>query len=213
MLKTLVAGEASGTGLAESLRLPYSVLDALIQHARVEKLVEVRGASGAGSAGYRYVADRPRPRPRRCSSSTSAATSGRRRCRSRSTTPTCAPAWRRGPTSIATRSRRASSSSIVNNGDVRSARAGGELRQVAVPLRRARQRQDRRRRRDRPGARHRDVRAARHRRRRPDHHDVRPGQPPAASADRRVARASSPTRRTIAAGSGSGGRWSWSAAS
>jgi hypothetical protein len=55
LLKTLVAGEASGTGLADSLRLPYSVLDALIQHARVEKLVEVRGASGAGNAGYRYA--------------------------------------------------------------------------------------------------------------------------------------------------------------
>ena len=55
MLKTLVAGEHSGTGLSEKLRVPYSVLDALIQHARVEKLVEVRGTSGAGSAGYRYV--------------------------------------------------------------------------------------------------------------------------------------------------------------
>ena len=54
LLKTLVAGEASGTSLADKLRLPYSVLDSLIQHARVEKLVEVRGASGAGAAGYRY---------------------------------------------------------------------------------------------------------------------------------------------------------------
>jgi hypothetical protein len=55
LLKTLVAGEASGSGLAEKLRLPYSVLDALVQHARVEKLLEVRGASGTGSAGYRYL--------------------------------------------------------------------------------------------------------------------------------------------------------------
>jgi hypothetical protein len=55
LLKTLIAGEASGTQLADQLRLPYSVLDALIQHARVEKLAEVRGASGAGNAGYRYV--------------------------------------------------------------------------------------------------------------------------------------------------------------
>src|SRR5688500_17494384 len=55
LLKTLVAGEASGTNLADRLRLPYSVLDSLIQHARVEKLVEVRGSSGAGSAGYRYA--------------------------------------------------------------------------------------------------------------------------------------------------------------
>jgi hypothetical protein len=55
LLKTLVAGESSGTELADKLRLPYSVLDALVQHARVEKLVEVRGTSGAGAAGYRYA--------------------------------------------------------------------------------------------------------------------------------------------------------------
>lgn len=55
LLKTLVAGEASGTTLSDKLRVPYSVLDALIQHARVEKLLEVRGTSGAGSAGFRYV--------------------------------------------------------------------------------------------------------------------------------------------------------------
>ena len=55
LLKTLVAGEASGTGLAEKLRVPYTVLDALIQHSRVEKLLEVRGAGGTGAAGYRYA--------------------------------------------------------------------------------------------------------------------------------------------------------------
>jgi hypothetical protein len=55
MLKTLIAGEASGTQLSERMRLPYSVLDALIQHARIEKLIEVKGTSGAGSAGYRYA--------------------------------------------------------------------------------------------------------------------------------------------------------------
>jgi hypothetical protein len=55
LLKTLVGGEATGTGLADRLRLPYSVLDSLVQHARAEKLIEVRGASGVGTAGYRYV--------------------------------------------------------------------------------------------------------------------------------------------------------------
>ncbi len=55
LLKTLVAGEASGTGLADKLRVPYAVLDSLIQHARIEKLVEVRGTAGTGSAGYRYA--------------------------------------------------------------------------------------------------------------------------------------------------------------
>jgi hypothetical protein len=55
LLKTLVAGEASGTGLSEKLRVPYAVLDSLIQHARIEKLVEVRGTTGTGTAGYRYA--------------------------------------------------------------------------------------------------------------------------------------------------------------
>jgi hypothetical protein len=55
LLKTLVAGEASGTGLADKLRVPYAVLDSLIQHARIEKLVEVRGTTGTGTAGYRYA--------------------------------------------------------------------------------------------------------------------------------------------------------------
>ena len=55
LLKTLLAGEASGTGLADRLKLPYSVLEALVQHARIEKLLEVRGASGTGAAGYRYA--------------------------------------------------------------------------------------------------------------------------------------------------------------
>ena len=55
LLKTLMGGESSGTTLADRMRLPYSVLESLIQHARVEKLVEVRGATGVGSAGYRYI--------------------------------------------------------------------------------------------------------------------------------------------------------------
>jgi len=55
LLKTLLGGEASGSGLAERLKVPYSLLDALVQHARIEKLVEVRGTSGVGSAGYRYI--------------------------------------------------------------------------------------------------------------------------------------------------------------
>jgi hypothetical protein len=55
LLKTLVGGELSGTNLSDRLALPYSILESLIEHARVEKLVEVRGAAGAGTAGYRYV--------------------------------------------------------------------------------------------------------------------------------------------------------------
>jgi hypothetical protein len=55
LLKTLLNGEATGSSLAERMRVPYSLLDALVQHARIEKLLEVRGMTGVGNAGYRYV--------------------------------------------------------------------------------------------------------------------------------------------------------------
>jgi hypothetical protein len=55
LLKSLYAGELSGTTLAENLRLPYVLLEHLVDHVRVEKLVEVRGAAGTGTASYRYA--------------------------------------------------------------------------------------------------------------------------------------------------------------
>jgi hypothetical protein len=55
VIKSLYTGEASGVALAERIRLPYSVFETLVEHARVEKLVEVRGAVGSGAAGYRYA--------------------------------------------------------------------------------------------------------------------------------------------------------------
>jgi hypothetical protein len=55
LLKTLITGEQSGTSLSDRMCLPYSILEGLLEHARVEKLVEVRGAAGTGSAGYRYA--------------------------------------------------------------------------------------------------------------------------------------------------------------
>ena len=55
IVKTLYVGEATGTMVADRLRLPYSLLEPLIEHVRAERLVEVRGASGAGTAGFRYA--------------------------------------------------------------------------------------------------------------------------------------------------------------
>ena len=55
LLKALYAGELSGTTLAERLRLPYVLLENLVDHVRVEKMVEVRGAAGTGTASYRYA--------------------------------------------------------------------------------------------------------------------------------------------------------------
>jgi len=55
LLKTLYAGEQAGTAVAESMCLPYSILEPLIERVRAERLLEVRGATGTGSAGYRYT--------------------------------------------------------------------------------------------------------------------------------------------------------------
>jgi hypothetical protein len=55
LIKSLYAGEAAGLALAERVRLSYSILEPIIEQARVERLVEVRGATGTGTAGYRYM--------------------------------------------------------------------------------------------------------------------------------------------------------------
>ena len=55
LTKALHAGEQSGLALGEKLCLPYSLLESLLDHLRVEKLIEVRGAAGSGTAGFRFA--------------------------------------------------------------------------------------------------------------------------------------------------------------
>lgn len=55
LVKTLYTGELSGTVLAERVRLPFSMLEPLVEALRAERLIEVRGASGTGTAGFRFV--------------------------------------------------------------------------------------------------------------------------------------------------------------
>jgi hypothetical protein len=55
LVKVLYSGEATGLGLAARLRLPYALLESIIEHARAERLIEVKGASGSGTAGFRYA--------------------------------------------------------------------------------------------------------------------------------------------------------------
>jgi hypothetical protein len=56
LVKTLYTGEATGLVVADRMRLPFGMLEPLIEHVRAERLVEVRGATGSGSAaGYRYT--------------------------------------------------------------------------------------------------------------------------------------------------------------
>ncbi len=53
-VKVLYAGEATGVMVADRLRLPYSIFEPLIEGMRAERLMEVRGTAGSGSAAYRY---------------------------------------------------------------------------------------------------------------------------------------------------------------
>jgi hypothetical protein len=55
IVKTLHTGELTGVTLTERVCLPYSLLEPLIERLRAERLVEVKGATGSGSAGYRYA--------------------------------------------------------------------------------------------------------------------------------------------------------------
>lgn len=65
LVRTLYGGEATGLTLADRVRLPFAVLEPLVERARVEQLVEVRGADGVASASYRYaLTERGRDRAR-----------------------------------------------------------------------------------------------------------------------------------------------------
>jgi DNA-binding PadR family transcriptional regulator len=55
IIKTLHTGELSGATLAERVGLSYSLLEPLIERLRAERLIEVRGATGSGTAGFRYA--------------------------------------------------------------------------------------------------------------------------------------------------------------
>src|SRR5947209_1004582 len=55
LIKTLYQREAIGTAVADRMRLTFGILEPLIERARAERLMEVRGATGSGSASYRYA--------------------------------------------------------------------------------------------------------------------------------------------------------------
>jgi len=55
IVKQLYGGEATGLMLAERLRLPFSILEALVERIRQERLIEVRGTTGVSNANYRYA--------------------------------------------------------------------------------------------------------------------------------------------------------------
>jgi hypothetical protein len=54
LIKTLYGAEATGSAIAERMRLPFTMLEPLVEHARAERLIEVKGASGSNAVSYRY---------------------------------------------------------------------------------------------------------------------------------------------------------------
>jgi hypothetical protein len=54
IVKSLHTGEASGMDLADRIALPYGILEPVLEHLRVQLLVQVKSAAGTGTAGYRY---------------------------------------------------------------------------------------------------------------------------------------------------------------
>ena len=62
-LKALYTGELSGRELSDEVKISYAILEPIISAARVQQLVVVGSAAGAGTAGYRYaLTDRGRER-------------------------------------------------------------------------------------------------------------------------------------------------------
>jgi DNA-binding PadR family transcriptional regulator len=55
MVKILYGGEATGLGVADRMRLPFPIIEPLLERARAERLIEVKGMAGSGTASYRYA--------------------------------------------------------------------------------------------------------------------------------------------------------------
>ena len=55
LVKTFYGGEMTGLTLADRVRLPFTILEPLVERLRAERLIEVRGASGTSGASYRYA--------------------------------------------------------------------------------------------------------------------------------------------------------------
>ena len=54
LLKTLYGAELVGAAIAERMRLSFTLLEPLVEHARAEQLIEVKGANGSNAVAYRY---------------------------------------------------------------------------------------------------------------------------------------------------------------
>ena len=54
LIKTLYGGEATGVALSDRMCLSFGVFESIVERARAERLIEVRGATGTTASSYRY---------------------------------------------------------------------------------------------------------------------------------------------------------------
>jgi hypothetical protein len=65
LIKTLYGTEATGLVIADRMRIPFAIIEPLIERARAHLLIEVRGTTGTGAASFRYsLTDMGRDRAR-----------------------------------------------------------------------------------------------------------------------------------------------------
>ena len=192
LLKTLyMQGARTGQQLVESLCLPFPFVDEQLLMLQQRRFVEVRGTSGPSRAGYMFdLTGAGRDRAREASGVQPVR-------RARAGAAAAVPPVGRGADDPAGAGHPAlGGGRLLLAGararDDRPDRAGHQLGQVAVPLRRVGQRQDGHGRDHRAAARRVDLRAVRDRGRRPDHGAVRSGLPPSAGG-RQPARSARPT--------------------
>ena len=55
LIKTLYGTEATGTAIAERMRVPFAILEPLVERSRQHQLIEVKGTTGTGAASFRYT--------------------------------------------------------------------------------------------------------------------------------------------------------------
>ena len=55
LVKSLYGGEATGLALSDRVRLPFAILEPIIERMRFQQLIEVRGTTGTSAASYRYA--------------------------------------------------------------------------------------------------------------------------------------------------------------
>ena len=173
MLKFLLArGDATGRDIADQVKLPFVLVDQLLQRDEERASWSVHRGVGADER-LSVPAHRPGPRAGTAATRSTAPTSARRRSRLEDYIASVHAQSLTNQHPTAEDLHRAFEGLLLSAQHARPARAGDQLRPGAVPVRPAGQRQEQHRRADHRRLRPRNLDAPRDRRRRRDHPPLR----------------------------------------